>query len=159
GIFPENIMRNVNQYRGFFGYASAPHWLKGRFVLDSSGALSWIARPPIDFDGFVALHRDPPAIVPREYFLPGTRDGPVAVQFPYRGSRAQLARMPRVGTRLPSRPTWSEFYEPQHPSGALPLTVAIAEAFARDAKARGRHPLVIILPASSSFRAQAKFGG
>lgn len=158
GIFPENIMRNVNQYRAFFGYASAPHWLKGRFVLDTTGALSWVARPPIDFDGFVALHRDPASIVPREYFLPGTRDGPVAVRFPYTLSLARLALMPRVWTRLTSRPTWSDFYDAGHPSGGLPLTVAIVEAFAREAEARGRHPLVVILPPSSSFRAQAKFG-
>jgi hypothetical protein len=33
GIFPENIVRNVNQYRGFLGYSPSPLGLKGRFVL------------------------------------------------------------------------------------------------------------------------------
>ena len=158
GIFPENIIRNVNQYRPFFGFAIDPHWLKGRFVLDGSGALTWIERPRIDLSGFIALNRDPTRIVPREYFLPDTRDGPVTARFPYTLSLARIAMMPRVWTRLTGRPSWAEFYEADHPSGAFRLTVAIAQAFAREARLRGRKPLIVMLPGASSFRAREKFG-
>jgi hypothetical protein len=159
GIFPENVMRNVNQYRGFFGFELDPRWLKGRFVLDRSGALTWIARPRIDLAGFIALHREPARLVPGDHFLPDTRDGPVTARFPSTLSLIRLAAMPRLWTRLTGRPSWSAFYAADHPSGALPLTLAIAQAFAREARARGRKPLVVMLPGESSFRAQAKFGG
>ena len=56
GIFPENVMRNVNQYRAFLGFSLHPYWLKGRFALDGSGHLDWIPRPRIDAADFIRLH-------------------------------------------------------------------------------------------------------
>ena len=158
GIFPENVMRNVNQYRAFIGFAPHPSWLKGRFVLDPPGRLQWIARPQLDLDAFVALHRAPATVLPREYLLPDTRDGPVTVRFPYALTLARVALMPRVRVRLTGRPSWGDFFTPDHPSGALQLTAAIAEAFVREAERRGRRALVIMLPGASSLRAHATFG-
>jgi hypothetical protein len=140
------------------GYAPHPLWLKGRFRLDASGTLLWKSRPQIDLAGFIALHRDPRQILPDGYALPDTRDGPVGIRFPYALSALKILLMPRVLTRLNGRPSWAGFYAMDHPSGALPLTIAIVEAFAREARARGQHPLVIMLPGAGSFRAQAKFG-
>jgi hypothetical protein len=158
GIFPENIIRNVNQYRAFAGYALHPGSLKGRFVLDAAGRLAWVPRPRLDAEGFVALNRTPAAALPNEYLLPDTQDGPVTLRFPYMLTLVRLALKPRVWARFTGRPSWSDFYDPHHSSRALPLTAAIAEAFAREAQQRGKHPLVVMLPGASSFRGRAKYG-
>jgi hypothetical protein len=158
GIFPENLIRNVNQYRGFIGFSPSPVWLKGRFVLDSEGRLEWIHRPPVDERGFLNLLRDPASALPHEYLLPDTRDGPVTLRFPYALALARVAVMPRLRVRLTDRPSWADFYKADHPSGALALTAAIVEAFAQEAERRGKRTLVVMLPGASSFRARAKFG-
>jgi hypothetical protein len=158
GIFPENVLRNVNQYRAFLGAGLHPRWLKSRFVLDATGALEWVARPRIDLADFIALHVDPARIVPRDELRPGSHDGPVVAHFPYTLSAIRLALMPRVLTRFTGKPSWADFYDLDHPSGAVALTAAIAEAFSREATARGKRPLVVMLPGASSFRAREKFG-
>lgn len=48
GIFAENVVRNVVDYRSFLGQAPHPLWLKGRFRLDTVGALVWSTRPNLD---------------------------------------------------------------------------------------------------------------
>lgn len=158
GVFPENIVRNVNQYRGFLGYSQSPIWLKGRFVLDRAGKLVWLHRPHIDEAGFLRLLRDPASVVPHDYLLPDSHDGPVSLHFPYTVALARFAMMPRLRVRLTGWPSWTEFYQPGHPSGALALTTAIADAFARLAERRDKRPLVVMLPDAASFRARAKFG-
>jgi hypothetical protein len=158
GIFPENIIRNVNQYRAFAGYALHPGSLKGRFVLDAAGRLAWVPRPRLDAEGFVALNRTPAVALPNEYLLPDTQDGPVTLRFPYALTLFRVGLKPRVRARFSGRPSWSGFYAASHPSGALALTAAIADAFAREAAGRGRHALVVMLPGASSFRGHAKYG-
>lgn len=158
GIFPEDIVRNVNQYRGFLGFGQSPVWLKGRFVLNSAGDLQWIHRPHIDEAGFLRLLRDPASVVPHDYLLPGSHDGPVPMRFPNMLTVVRILLMPRVWVRITGRPSWADFYQADHPSHALALTAAIAEAFARDAKQRGKRPLILMLPGASSFRGWAKFG-
>jgi hypothetical protein len=158
GIYPENIIRNVNQYRAFAGYALHPGSLKGRFVPDAAGRLAWVPRPRLDEEGFVALNRTPAAALPNEYLLPDTRDGPVTLRFAYTLTLLRMALKPRLVARLTGRPSWSDFYEARHSSRALALTAAIAEAFAREAARRGKHPLVVMLPGASSFRGHAKYG-
>jgi hypothetical protein len=152
GIFPENVLRNVNQYRGLMGYDLDPLSLKGRFVLDGAGGLDWIPRPRLDAESFADLNRAPAGYLPREYLLPDTRDGPVTLRFPYVLALLRIALMPRVWTHFAGRPSWSEFFAVDHPSGALPLTLAIADAFARDAARRGKRALVVMLPGGNSFR-------
>jgi hypothetical protein len=157
-IFAENVVRNVVDYRSFLGQAPHPLWLKGRFRLDTAGALVWSARPKLDAAGFIALHREPKRILPHGYALPDTRDGPVSIRFPYTIAALRIAMAPRVLTRLTDRPSWADFFDRDHPSGALLLTTAILEAFAREVRERGKHPLVVMLPGASDFRAQVKFG-
>ena len=158
GIFPEDITRNVNQFRSLNGTNQTPLALKGRFILDSAGKLIWIQRPHIDEAGYLRLLRDPASVLHHEYLLPDTRDGPVTLRFPYLLTLFRVALMPRLWVRVTGAPTWGNFYRRDHPSGGLALTVAIAEAFARDAERRGKHALVVMLPGASSFRARAKFG-
>ncbi len=158
GIFPENVMRNVNQYRQLIGFNQTPLVLKGRYLLDSAGRLAWNPRPRIDEAGYLRLLRDPESVVPHDYMLPNTRDGPVTLGFPYLLTAMRIALMPRLWTRITGSPSWGDFYRADHPSGALALTIAIAEAFVRDAERRGKRALVVMLPGASSFRARAKNG-
>jgi hypothetical protein len=158
GFSPEHIMLDVNQHRGFVGYGPSPIWLKGRFVLDGEGRLQWIHRPRIDEKGFLDFLRDPAALLPHEYLLPDTADGPVTLRFPYTLSVARVALMPRLRVRFTGRPSWADFYKADHPSGALALTATIVEAFVREAEHRGKRALIVMLPGASSFRARAEFG-
>ena len=158
GIFPENVIRNVNQFRAFIGFAQSPLSLKGRYELDGAGGLQWVARPRLDETGFVRLLHDPASVVPHDYLLPDTRDGPVSLRFPYSLTLARLALMPRLRVRLTGAPSWSEFFHSDHPSGALQLTAAITEAFAREAERRGKRALIVMLPDASSFRVRAHKG-
>jgi len=152
GIFPEDVMRNVNQYRALMGYDPQPAWLKGRFVLDGAGGLAWVARPHVDAEAFARLNRGPAGFLPHEYLLPDTRDGPVTLRFPYTLSLIRMLTAPRVWSRLTGHPLWSRFFDPDHASGALPLTVALVDAFVREAAHRGKRTLVIMLPGAQSFR-------
>src|SRR5262249_43895596 len=158
GIFPENIMLNVNQYRGFLGYSASPTGLKGRFVLDGEDRLEWIHRPRIDEKGFLDFLRDPASLLPHEYLLPDTPDGPVTLRFPYTATLARFALMPRLRVRITGRPSWADFYRADHPSGAFALMAALVEAFIRESEHRGKRALIVMLPGASSFRARAEFG-
>jgi hypothetical protein len=158
GIYPEDVMRNVNQYRGFIGYALSPRLLKGRFILDHAGRLDWLHRPKVDADSFVTLHREPAKVVPHDYLLPDTRDGPVTLRFPYTLTLTHVALNPRIRARLTGRRWSDDFFLHDHPSGALALTAAIGEAFAREAERRNKGTLVVILPDASSFRTRTASG-
>ena len=158
GFSPEHIMLNVNQYRGFMGYGPSPSGLKGRFILDGEGRLEWIHRPRISEKEFVEFLRDPANLLPHEYLLPDTPDGPVTLRFPYTLTVARVALMPRLRVRFTGRPSWADFYRAGHRSGGLALTAAIVEAFVREAERRDKRALIVVLPGASSFRAEAKFG-
>ena len=158
GIFPENIVRNVNQYRGFLGWPQEPLGIKGRFILGEDGMPEWVPRPRLGPDEFVAMHRTPEKYLPHDYLLPDSRDGPVTMRFPYAWTLAHIMFMPRIRARLQGWPAWRDYYAADHPSGALAVTIAIAEAFDREARQRGKRALVVMLPSASSFRGRARHG-
>ena len=158
GIFPENLMRNVNQYRGLLGMGLQPSSVKGRYVLDAAGSLQWIARPPLGPQDVVTLFRRPADLLPHEYFLPDSRDGPVTPSLLHTVSLVRLALVPRVRTAAVGRPLWADFFADDHPSGALPLTVALVDAFTQEARQRHKRALVVILPSCSSFRGRSAHG-
>jgi hypothetical protein len=158
GIFSQDIMRTVNQYRAFMGFEPQPYWIKGRFVLNGAGALEWIHPPRLDAESFVKLHSAPQLFFPSEYLLPDSRDGPVTPSWSYAATLLRVALTPRVQTRLTGSVSTSEFLSPTHPSGAFQLTLAIVRAFSLEAKRRGQHPLVVMLPGGSSFREHQSSG-
>jgi hypothetical protein len=158
GIDPSTIIDNVNQYSGFLWGQLGPYALKGRFVIDPADQLRWLERPRLDADGFIALHRMPAQILPHDYFLPDTVDGPVTFRFPYSLTLFRLALLPRMRHVLARRAEWRGFYAVDHPSGALPLLVAICKAFVQHADSWGSRVLIIALPVAQSFREQAGSG-
>jgi hypothetical protein len=158
GINPNNVEDNVNQYDGLLGSALEPLALKGRFLFDSSDHLTWLPRPHLDRDGFVAMNRNPAETLPHSYFLPDTPDGPVTLRFPYTVTLAKVALMTRLHNILLRRAEWSSLYAADHPSGALRLMAAICQAFTELAKARGQRTLIVMLPLAHSFREKANYG-
>jgi len=44
------------------------------------------------------------------------------------------------------RPTYFDLYQPGHLSHAVPITLGIMEEFCREAKKRGKQPLILIIP-------------
>jgi hypothetical protein len=158
GINPNNVMDNIKQYDGLLGAQLEPTALKGRFLFDSIDQLMWLPRPRLDADGFVAMNQNPAKTLPNSYFLPDTRDGPVTPSFPYTMTIARVALKTSLHNILLRKAAWSDLYAAEHPSGALRLMVAICQAFAELAKARGERPLIIMLPLSDSFREKANYG-
>jgi hypothetical protein len=159
GINPNTVMDNINQYDGLLGAALEPTALKGRFLVDSSDRLTWVPRPHLDEDSFVAMHLDPAKMLPHSYFLPDTADGPVTPRFPYSVTLARVALMTRLHNLLAGRAEWSSLYAADHPSGALRLMTSICENFAEVAKAQGQKPLIVMLPLADSFREKLNYGG
>jgi hypothetical protein len=158
GIFPDDIVRNVNQYRAFMGFEMEPFLVKGRFVLDGAGNLQWISRPRLDAKSYVDLHQAARAFLPHEYLLPDTRDGPVTVRFPYTLALMRFAMAQRFWNRLQGLPPWIDFYSPEHASGAVPVTIAIARAFVQEAERRGARVFVVMMPGAGSFRSRERLG-
>jgi hypothetical protein len=158
GIDPGTIIDNLSQYGGFLRPPLGPYALKGRFLLDSSDRLKWLSRPRLDEDGFLALHRTPAELVPYDYFLPDTVEGPVTPHFPHSLTLLRVALLARVRDVLAGRAEWRGFYASDHPSGALRVLAAICQAFVQHADSLGEPVLIIVLPVAKSFREQAAYG-
>ena len=146
GHISENILRNVNQYRVLL-YPDQELYLKPRFLLEPNGALRFVPVPVRTAADLRALPDEPRRFLPHDAFMARPRPG-----FPYTWAlirwglrdfhvRAQLAGIPR---HLP-------FYDARHPAGGLPLTTEILATFAREARAEGRRPLVVLMPVGRDF--------
>jgi hypothetical protein len=159
GIFEEDIVRSVNQYRALLGWKLDPASVKGRFILDGARKLEWMPRPTLDAKRYVEMHQTPRAYLPHEYFLPDTRDGPVTVRFPYTLTLTRFAMAPQLWSRLARGQTpWADFYHPEHASGAVPLTIAIAQAFIQEAERRDARAFIVMMPGAGDFRSHQRLG-
>ena len=140
--YTENVIRNVNRYRGFltgggFGW-------KPRFVSAGDGPLTPLDLPtPAEEELPRFGYGDP---LEHEYFTPGGPAGIVALRFPYTLSMLRVIGQYRVRAALRGELSYAPFYRPEHPSGAMTLTADILETFVRDARARGQRPLVMVIP-------------
>jgi hypothetical protein len=156
GIFADNLLRNVNQYR-YFLTGGELLGLKPRFMLEN-GALKLVPIPDLTYEQFVKALAEPRDAWPHELFLPGSRHGPVPWSFPYIGSFFNLVRSPHVTNYLQGRPSWIDFYDPEHESKALLTTVAIIEEFRRRAAAPGKTVVAVLFPTEASYRLTRRTG-
>ena len=157
GIFPENLLRNVNQYRHFLSGAE-PLSLKPRFVVDAGG-LRLVPMPSSSYDSFAAGLRDPGRLFLHETFLPDAPHGPTTWTFPFTASLVRLMLKQRVRNYVRGRPSWIDFFRADHDSHALPTTVAIAEELRRVAAARGKSILVVVFPSLTAYELSRRAGG
>lgn len=149
GIYQENILRIVNQYRRFLS-GGDPLGFKPRFVL-ADGKLTLVPIPVGEGTDLTNALQPPFAAFKHEHFLPGSDDGQVIIRFPYTFSVVQALMTTRVQNGLRDIPNWLEFYEKDHPSDAFPLMMRIVEQFAADTARRGQDFRVVIFPSTVSY--------
>lgn len=155
GVFADNLLRNVNQYR-YFLTGGETLALKPRFVLEN-GTLNLVPIPSLSYDQFIAGLREPHSIFAHEEFLPGSRHGPVIWSFPYTLSLLHLVRTDHVTNYVRGRPSWINFHRPDHDSRALPTTVAILDQFRRRA-APGKAVVAVLYPSGASYKLTRRTG-
>jgi hypothetical protein len=143
GHFSDDIVRNVNQDRGFLG--SAPLGLKPRFLL-RNGVLDLVPLPTLTEEQYAHIGEDAASLVPYDYFRPDGPSGLVALHFPFMISAVRAFGHYRLRAALRHEPSYAEFYRPEHSSGALQVTIAIMKRFVRTAKGRGQSPLILLIP-------------
>jgi len=155
GHFSEDVVRNVNRFRGFLN--GAPFGFKPRFRLDATGRLELVPMPEPAEEALPRFGLDGPPLAD-DWFAPGAPGGTVALRFPYLLSMARLLSYYRVEAWLHGVSSWAPFYSAEHPSGALPLTAAILQAFVERARADGRVGLVLVIPDQQDLRAAQAHG-
>jgi hypothetical protein len=143
GHYADNILRNVNQDRAFL--TNEPFGLKPRFILDGE-TLRLIPLPVVSEDDYRHLDERAEALLPDDYFRPGGPGGVSALRFPFVVTALRVLRHFRARAALARVPSYAPFYDPGHPSRALPVTAAILERFVATARARGQRPVVLLIP-------------
>jgi hypothetical protein len=154
GIFADNVLRNVNQYR-YFLTGGETLGLKPRFVLRGD-ILTVSPLPKLSYPEFRNAITDPRnSIWQHEFFLPDTDYGPTIWRFPYTLSFAKLMLSKKTWNlaidAVRHVPSWIDFYKEGHPSRALETTAAIVEQFKKVADLRGKSAFVILFPTPASF--------
>lgn len=150
GIFPENLFRNVNQYRYLLDGVTV-FSLKPRFIVDG-GQLKLVNIPIQTAEEFRSATNNPVSAFPYEVFLPDSWNGPVTPSFPYLRVITRLLMSERFRDGLRGRPSWESFFRDDHPSHALRITIAIVRQFSDLCRLRGQECLVIIYPTGRSFK-------
>ena len=149
GIFPYNILRNVNQYR-FLLTGGETYGFKPRFVMDD-GELRLVSIPTVGYEELESFFERPGRVLQNESFIPDSEYGPVQFSFPYSMSLIRLAMKERVTQWLFNRPSWTLFAQPRHPTQSMEITSAIASAFNEECGRRNKTCVVIIFPTPSSY--------
>lgn len=146
--FTDNILRNVNQWRYLISTSQRNRVsFKPRFVADGDQLVA-VPLPSLDYDAYTACTAAPgPGYLPHEFFFPD--DGVSGVQTmraPYTLTLLRLFDNFILGSRLRGAPRHGPLYESGHPSDALRVTRLILRDFVAAARARGKTPVVTIIP-------------
>lgn len=143
GHYSDNIVRNINQERGFLTNQSLG--LKPRFVLEA-GKLKLIPLPSLTEADYLSLRSRAQQLLPYDYFAPGGPSGIRSFGFPYTLSALGAVQHYRVQASLRRQPSYAQFYDPEHPARALQITEAIIKTFASEARTRGQKLMVLLIP-------------
>ncbi|MFZ2089020.1 MAG: SGNH/GDSL hydrolase family protein [Desulfobaccales bacterium] len=149
GLLSENVQRNVNQLRNFI-IPNSQCQTKPRFLLDDKGALQLAPLPDLTAENYRDFIESPERFLEHDYFRPGGPSGAQHLGFPYTWSILKAHRF-FYNRYVLGYTSYLQFYQPGHPSRALPLTMAIVQQFHREAKDRGKHPIVLIFPGPEDF--------
>jgi lysophospholipase L1-like esterase len=150
GQLSENIQRNLNQLRNFL----APIYqcqTKPRFVLTKHGQLQFVPIPQLSAENYDTFIENPVHFLTNDYFLPGGPSGAQKLEFPYTWSIIKAYNF-FYNHYILGYKSYLQFYQPDHPSQALPLTMAIINQFIHEAKDRGKHPIILVFPTDEDFR-------
>lgn len=158
GFLSENIVRNVNQLRNLISTSTAC-FLKPRFILDDHGQLTLVPKPLLTKEAYNHLRKKPELVLDHEFFLPGGPSGYRKMEFPYTWGIFRV--LPLLFKNVVLRQgTYYDLYRPDHPSRAVDLTCAVMEDFRREARRRGKRPLILVIPTHidlAYYRSQGKW--
>ena len=150
GLFPANMMRNVNQYR-HLRTGDSPLGFKPRFVVEGD-SLRLIPKPDPTYGEFQILKDDLGRLLPPEAFQPGAAVGPVPFGFPFTLTVGRLLFHDQVRNWLLGQPSWIDFLDSDHPSRALQVTTGICRQFMKECQLRNKTCFVLLLPTPSSYQ-------
>lgn len=145
GILTENILRNVNSYRELLA-PGAPLSFKPRFLVGADGALTLVPILTPKEGDLERIFEDPQEVFEHDYFVPGGPSGIRKPGFPFVASLLSLRNNFRMRAAMSGEPSHAAFYRPDHGSGGLAVTTAIARTFAQEASQRGAFGGVVIIP-------------
>ena len=148
GYSVENIVRNVNRYRPLLYYNREEVFgLKPRYIINADGGLKLIPLPEFDYGDFMKTISFPEKYFKYDFFAPGTQAGVRKQKFPFSICLFNvLKENAHVRAKLRGLSWYSEFYEFNHPSGALEVTLGIMKEFCREALKKNKKPLILIIP-------------
>lgn len=141
----ENIIRNINQYRQLL-YAGEGLGFKPRFIIQRNGNLELIPTPSFSETEYPDVVHDPGSHLPYEYFIPNGPSGIQELSFPYIWTLLKCSRNFHIRAKLHQVPWYAEFYDADHPSQALNVTIGILKQFHEEALARGKTPIITVIP-------------
>jgi lysophospholipase L1-like esterase len=150
GVLGENIQRNVNQLRNFLT-PNPQCQTKPRFVLDKQRHLQLVPLPKLIAENYEDFIKNPNHYLHHDWFVPGGPSGAQKLEFPYTLSILKAHKF-FYNRYVKGYKSYLQFYLPNHPSHAFPLTIAIINQVIREAKARGMHPIVLVFPCDEDFR-------
>ena len=145
GFLTENILRNVNQFRNLL-YANHRYALKPRFIVNRDGDLKLIPVPNLSKKEYMLLVKEPERFLKHEYFFLDDFGHLNSLKFPYTLSVLKSVTHFYILAKIAGKPSYAEFYQMDHKSGALQVTDKILLNFSKDAISEGRIPIVLILP-------------
>lgn len=152
GIYPDDFLRNLNQYRPFL---AGPHalkvGLKPRFVIDE-GSINLVAPPKFSYEELLQAISEPELFFPQETFLPGSEYGPQTLSFPYTLTLLGVLKSESIQSYVKRRPAWMAYLNDEHSTGAIKIADHIIRNFVNTARERGHRSLVVIFPTPASIR-------
>jgi len=158
GIYPYNVLRNLNQYRPFLaGPRASSIGLKPRFIYENND-IRLIPPPEFTHDKLVEATKTPDQYFPYETFLPDSAHGSPSLSFPNTLVLLRFAMSKGFRNFVLKQPSWIEFLEDDHPTNAIDITDKITQRFADLSVQRGGRSIVVIFPTISSFRYYKRTG-
>jgi hypothetical protein len=148
---PENIFRNVNQFRNLL-YPNHPYALKPRFILNDDGELELIPVPGLSKSDYMLLVKEPNRFLKHEFFFLEDSGQINRLKFPYTLSVLSCAKHFYLRAKITGKPIHAEFYALDHKSGALPITHKILVNFHKKALSENRIPIILIIPTYDDLR-------
>lgn len=156
GLTVENIIRNVNRYRGLIYSGHRGPGFKPRFISENNAHIQLLSLPLFSYAEYLAAVSDPGRALVHEFFAPGGASGIVSMRWPYLFQLLRLTGNYMIQARLHGRQRYVDFFSENHPSRALGITKAIVNAFIQHAHERNQMPAVVIIPLCADFESYKK---
>lgn len=155
-VMPENIIRNLNQYRQLI--AGRPQFsLKPRYKLESN-SLKLVPTPDITLEKYEDFQKAPERYLKDEYFVRGSKYGKAEFKLPYTVSLLKVFLNLNFRALFGADSGYLDFYDPSHKSNALPLMAKIIEEAALLVKTEAKAFWVVVIPSCLDLKYKQESG-